>query len=387
MGKYKAVKRGAIFALIFLLLMPTAAFAQVETAVEVDADAAILMDAKTGTVLSEQNADEPKDVAGVSKTMSILLFLEALEQNKMTLEDTVSVSENAASMGGMQAFLDAGGQYSVGELMKAVVMISANDACVALVEHLSGSEEVFVQEMNEKAKTLGLHNTTFVNSTGVNAEGQTTSARDTAKIAQAVLQHETLLKWSKSYMDKIVHSGGRETELVNPNRLIRFYNGATGIQTGSSNTAGYCLAGSATRGESSFVCVVLGANNSNGRFDAASTLLDYGFANYSNLTVARENEVVKKNAKIQGGVLGEVNLVAGEDVDLLLKKGEEQNITKELVVEEEIKAPLTTDNSVGELVVKSGEKELARVPVYPQKDVEQRSFLNSFLKIIRMWLY
>ncbi|MGI6168971.1 MAG: D-alanyl-D-alanine carboxypeptidase family protein [Christensenellales bacterium] len=388
MKRYQAVKRGIILILVWLLLMPIVVHAENQAVVEVEADAAILMDAKTGTVLSEQNADEAKDVAGVSKAMSILLFLEAIDSGKMSMTDSVSVSEKAASMGGMQAFLDAGGQYTVEELMKAVVMISANDACLALTEHISGSEEVFVQEMNQKAKTLGLHNTTFENATGAkSAEQQKTSARDVAAVAREILKHDSMLRWSKNYMDKLVHNDGRETELVNPNRLIRFYNGANGIQTGSSNTAGYCLAGSATRGESSYICVVLGANNSNGRFEAASALLDFGFANYSNLTVARENEVVKKNAEVQGGVEGQINLVAGEDLNLLLKKGEEQNLDKQLEIQDELAAPLDSDKAVGELVVKSGQKELARIPVYPQKSVEQRSFVNSLLRIIRMWLY
>ena len=354
---------------------------------ETTAKAVLLMDTKTQSVICELNADEKMDVSTTAKTMSLLLFMEALESSQLKLEDKITISVEATKTGGVRAFLDHGEEYTVDELLKCVQMISANDACMALAEAVSGTEDAFVELMNQRAKELGMDSTTFVNSTGLTAEGQVSTARDMAIVSCELLKHENYYKWSKSYMDMITHPSGRQSELVNPNRLVKSYTGADGIQTGSSTTAGYCLTGSAKRGELSLVCVVLGAPNTSDRFDAANKLLDYGFANFVNINIARAGETVKKNVPVKGGDASMVNVVAKEDVNILVRKGEEQFIKKETEMAETLEAPVTTEDAIGILVVKNGETEVTRVNLYAQEAVEERTLGNSILKIIRMWLY
>jgi D-alanyl-D-alanine carboxypeptidase (penicillin-binding protein 5/6) len=207
-----------------------------------------------------------------------------------------------------------------------------------------------------------------------------------AIIACETLKHDTLFLWSKTYMDSITHEGGRMTELVNPNRLVRMYNGANGLQTGSSDSAGYNVVASAKRGETGYICVVIGSPNTQERFSAASALLDYGFANYEAVNITRQGETIKKSVPVKGGSLREVQIVAGETRSALLEKGQAKSLIKELELPEQLEAPLTLDQPVGELVVKNGDQEIARLPLFAKEEIEQRTFQYILLKILANWL-
>ncbi|MDL2289472.1 D-alanyl-D-alanine carboxypeptidase [Clostridia bacterium OttesenSCG-928-F22] len=384
-----------ILIIAILLLLPQAALADALPSdanalntlpMDTSAKAVLLMDVKTRTVIGELNADEKLDVSTISKSMSLLLFIEAIENGQLHLEDELSISVNATKTGGVRAFLDHSETYKVDTLLKCVQMISANDACLALAEAVSGTEEAFVELMNQKAQDLGLTNTYFMNCTGQTISGQYSTARDIATISIELLKHETYYKHSKTYMEMLMHKSGRETELVNPNRLVRSYTGADGIQTGSSTDAGYCLAGSAKRGELGLVCVVLGAQNSAERFNTATQMLDYGFANFTNVSVVRAGETAKKNVEVKGGDKSRVNIVAQEDVNLLVRKGEEQFITKEVEMEESLLAPLNREVVAGKLIIKNNETVIKEINLYPQEDVAERTLMNSFLRVIRLWI-
>jgi len=242
----------------------------------IPAKSAILMDQQSGRVLFEQNADEPVAPASITKIMTLLLVIEALEEGKISLEDKVVTSELAASMGGSQIWLEPGEEMTVDELLRAVAIASANDASVALAEHVAGSEPAFIERMNKRAAQLGMQNTRFLNCTGLDEEGHVTTARDVAIVSRELISHPMIIEYSTIWMDELRNG---ETQLVNTNKLVRFYPGATGLKTGTTSIAGSCLSATATRDGLSLVAVVMGAPNSDSRFAAARGLLDYGFAN------------------------------------------------------------------------------------------------------------
>ena len=247
----------------------------------IPAKSAILMDQQSGRVLFEQNADEPVAPASITKIMTLLLVIEALEEGKISLEDKVVTSELAASMGGSQIWLEPGEEMTVDELLRAVAIASANDASVALAEHVAGSEPAFIERMNKRAAQLGMQNTRFLNCTGLDEEGHVTTARDVAIVSRELISHPMIIEYSTIWMDELRNG---ETQLVNTNKLVRFYPGATGLKTGTTSIAGSCLSATATRDGLSLVAVVMGAPNSDSRFAAARGLLDYGFANYVSVT-------------------------------------------------------------------------------------------------------
>ncbi|MBQ9299909.1 MAG: D-alanyl-D-alanine carboxypeptidase, partial [Clostridia bacterium] len=265
---------------IFLLSTGLAAFAQPlesEAPIALTAPSYLLMEADTGTVIFEKNADEQRPVASVTKLMTILLLLERIEAGQLSLTDTVTVSKTAAAATGSTALLDAGASYPVGDLLRATVVASGNDSATALAEHMAGTEQAFVQLMNEKAASMGLQNTVYINCTGLPAQGQHTTARDVAAIARAVCAYPLYFENSSLWLSQIKHPSGRVTDLTNTNRLVRFYQDCDGLKTGSTNEAKYCLAATAQRNGMRLIAVVLGADTSQHRFDDARAMLDYGF--------------------------------------------------------------------------------------------------------------
>lgn len=352
---------------------------------EVNAKAAVLMDAASGQVIYEKNADELYDVAGMIKLMSALIVSEAIESGTLSLTDTANVSSSAAGLGGMSAFLAAAQSYSVETLFKCMLMISANDATVALAEKLVGSSEAFVARMNERAKQMGL-SSVFTSPTGHRATGQGMSARDAAKIARELSKHSTALMYSAIYMDELIHADGRRTELVNPNRLVRFYSGCDGLATGS-NSSGYSGTFTAERNGTRYIAVVIGASNSENRSAIAQKLLDHAFANYESVVVIEKGKGVAKDVPIDGGRKKTVHGVAGETLSLLLKKGEAAGISKEVEVTEELTAPVEAGQKMGELIVKLNGVELARVPVVACETVEKATIASALRLIWLSWLH
>ena len=345
----------------------------------IEAKAAILVDAATGQVIWEKNADEQLDPAGMAKLMSALLVSEALESGTLDPEGGLSVSAAAAATGGMSAFLTRGESYGVQELFRAMMMISANDATVVLAEALCGSQEGFAAAMQERAAQFSL-DAKFVNPTGHKAQGQTMSARDGAKLACELAKHPAALEYASVYSGVLIHPGGRTTELVNPNRLVRFYSGCDGLSTGSNNAALYCGAFTAKRGTDRFVAVIFGAPNADARAQGAQKLLDYAFANYQSVIVIEEGKGVAKDVPVAGGRKRSVHGVAGEGVSLLLKKGEAGQIEKEPVIFEELSAPVEKGQTIGELTVKKDGEVVARVPIVAYERVEKAS-VSALLRV------
>ena len=314
-------------------------------ALELSGKSAILMDAVTGTVLYEKNADDKLAPASVTKIMSLLLIFEALDEGKLAYDEIVTVSENAASMGGSQIFLEPGEQMSVEELLKSVIVASANDAIVALAEHTFGSEEAFVQAMNEKAVVLEMQNTSFENATGLDDDttNHLTSARDIAIMSKELLKHKRVMEFTTIWMDTIRNG---DFGLTNTNRLVRFYKGITGLKTGYTSGAGYCISATAKRGETHLIAVIMGAESSDARNTSVAKLLDFGFANYS-LYKSDSSKIGK--ISVYGGKNDFVEIESYE-FEVLLNKGYDGKIQYKVELDEYIEAPVSKGDVVGRVI-------------------------------------
>lgn len=348
---------------------------------------AMLLEPESGQIIFEVNADEKRPVASVVKIMTILLTVEAEEAGRLSLTDPVSISENAAGMGGSQVLLDPGETQTVDTLLKSTIVGSANDAAVALAEHIAGSVPLFVDRMNERASQLGMKDTWFVNATGLPAEGQHTTARDVARMAAELVKHPTYFRYSTVWLDEVVHNSGRTTTLTNTNRLIRLYDGCDGLKTGSTKEAGYCMAATAVRGGMRLIAVVLGAPSGSERFDAAKQMLDYGFAGYRHYPVAEKGARIRGELPVRGGRADSVALELGEDLTLLLKKGEESLVSLEPSLPESIDAPVDRGERVGSVDVLLGERLVARLPVVAADEVPGQSFWDGWRRVKQNWFY
>lgn len=380
----------ALLAVCFLL-SPVCLRAQrvpleTEAPFELEAASVLLMDAGTGTVILEKNADEKRPVASVTKLMTILLVLEALDEGKITLEQEVSVSKAAAGMGGSQALLDAGGIYPLSELLKSLIIASANDSAVALAELLMGSEENFAAAMNRRAQELGLNDTHYVNASGLPAEGQYTTARDVAELSREVLKHPTYFEYSGIWMDEIVHKGGRVTQLVNTNRLIRFYEGADGVKTGSTNEAKYCVSATAKRGDERFLAVVLGAPTGAKRFDLAGKLLNYAFENYYTKTFLVKGQVIDKQIPVSGALSRSISTSALCDLSVLVKRGEEKNWTMEFNLPKCVRAPQRKGEVIGQAIALYCGERVTDVPIVLCEEIPKLGIPAIIREIFFRWL-
>ena len=352
---------------------------------EFQAKAWILVDAGSGNVLSENNADEPMECAGVVKTMSMLLIFDAVKAGRISMTEPVTVSDHAASMGGTQVFLDANTSHPVENLLKAMVVCSANDATVALAEKVAGSEDAFVDMMNKEAEVLGLKGR-FTNATGLGSD-KTMTARDVATVCQELAKYDLFYTWSGIYMENYVHPDGRETEMVNQNRLIRFYEGTDGYATGSTPTAGYCLAASVKRSGGRFIFVSLGSANSSTRFDDAKAAFDFAFAGFTAKNIVREGQQLAKNLAVAGGSSPFINVYAADDFSALIEKGKEGSLEKELVLLENVSAPIEAGQKVGYLRIMLDGEEIGRVDAIAKDNVEVLDFANALGRIIKWWLF
>lgn len=343
----------------------------------VEARAALLMEKETGQVLFAKEEHQRLEPASVTKIMTLLLTMEAISRGELRYEDTVTVSKNAASMGGSQVYLSEGEQITVEELLKAVCVSSGNDASVALAEQVSGVTELFVQQMNNRAKELGMVDTCFLNPTGLPAEGHVTSAYDIALMSrELILHHPDLRRFTTIWMDTI---RGGEFGLSNTNKLIRFYEGATGLKTGSTDAAGYCISATAERSGMELIAVVLGGETSQQRFEDAKTLLNYGFSTYALADVTpAERQIVP--VKLGRAPSVEAVLEAGK---LLVGKGQAGSLSQTVTLREDLVAPVEKGQTVGTLTVQCGDATLAELPLTAADSVERMTWGNLFVRLLR----
>ena len=351
------------------------------------AKSSILMDADSGNILIEKNGSEKRSIASITKIMSMLLVMEAIESGKTSFDDKVIVSEHAFSMGGSQVWLEPGEEFTVNELLKAVAIHSANDATVALAEKVAGSEEAFVAMMNEKAHSLGMRDTYFLDCSGLTDEGHYSTARDIAVMSrELIMKYPKITEYTSIWHDTFREGakGKKPVSLDNTNKLIRFYEGANGLKTGYTSAAGYCLSASAQRGNLQLIAVVLGEPDTNTRFAEARKLLDYGFANYETTQVNSEGEVIKA-LEVKKGLALSVNAVYERDVRLMLKKGEKGKIDRETNIPNQIEAPVTAGQRLGEVIYKLEGKELFRVDAVAESNVQRASLLRLFIRMLKRW--
>ena len=348
----------------------------------VTAPSAILIEQTTGQVLYELDADKKLPIASVTKTMTMLLIMEAIDSEKIKYTDMVATSEHAASMGGSQVFLEVGEQMSVDEMLKAIAVASGNDAAVAMAEHISGTETAFVEQMNRRAKELGAKNTHFINCNGLNeTEEHYSTARDIAIISAELLRHKDIEKYLTIWMDTIRDG---KFGLSNTNKLIRFYEGANGIKTGSTSTAKYCLSASAKRNNMQLIAVVLGAPSTAERFSSASKLLDYGFANYA---IADNSSYKAKipQIKVSGGTKDSVGAEISGGLSAVVKKGNQDKITVKVKTKDSLNAPIHKGDKVGEAIFYIDGEELTKRTVTAKSDVPEINCFQMFARCLRKW--
>lgn len=363
--------------LLFCLCLPVSAE---EMPVEIKAKSVVLMDETTGQVLLKQNENEKLYPASVTKIMSMLLVMEALDGNKIRLTDTVSTTPTAASKGGSQIWLKEGEQMTVDELLKATAVYSANDACTLLGEYVAGSDEAFVEMMNNRAAELGMKNTHFDNCTGLDDESTThlTTAYDIALMSRELMKHSLIREYTTIWMDSL---RGGKTELVNTNKLIRFYDGATGLKTGTTSKAGCCISATATRGGTSLIAVVMGAGNSTDRFETAKSLLNWGFANYSTVTPTVDKKLIT-----------DVNVLTGEErvikpqivnvPSLLVKKGREMDVKQKIELTTAVEAPVESNQTLGKVVFTLDGEKIGECSLTAPHYVEKLTLHAVFVRML-----
>lgn len=346
---------------------------------------AVLIDADTGTVLFEQDSHEELPPASVTKVMTMLLALEAVDDGKAKLTDEVTISERAASMGGSQMYMEVGETHTLEELLEGIAIVSANDACVAVSEYIAGSEEIFVEQMNKRAEELGMRDTHFVNTNGLPVAEHYTSAYDIALMSRLLLKHEETQVWFNTWQKSIkVGLPGKEKEfgLTNTNKLIKQYPGANGIKTGFTQEAGYCLSASATKDGTTLIAVVLGAETSKIRFEEVSKLLNYGFANYQSVTLAEANQRIKK-VNLEKGDPYTVGAVTCEKITAFVPKGSEKSATYKAVINKNIKLPLKKGEEIGRMDVYVDSEKVGTYPLVSDSSASKVSFITYYIRKIK----
>lgn len=373
-----------LLSLTLLFVFPINCYAEEETSGSAEIDdkskSSILLCADTGEVIYEKNAYEHLSPASVTKVMSMLLVLEAIESRKISPDDEVSTSENAVAMGGSQIWLEQGETMTVDELFKAVVIASANDACTALAEYIAGSTASFVTMMNERAKELGLENTNFENCTGLDdtATNHYSCAYDIAVMAREVIRHDLVRNYTTVWLDYLRDG---ETELNNTNKLVNSYNGITGLKTGTTSKAGFCVCATAERDGMSLIAVVLGAQTSDERFESAANLLDYGFANYEVIAPQIDESMITQ-VRVKNGKEKSILPIYNETDKILVKKGSEE-ITYSYNIEKSVAAPVAEKAVLGEITIKSGDNIIKKIELYAGKPIEKISFSFVFKEMLK----
>lgn len=396
--------RTIIFSIIFTILASTMCFAtdsiyvwsnntssstlqtvanvEDNNSLNLESGSAILIEQTTGKILYSHNAHEQLRPASVTKIMTILLIMEAIDGGKITYEDTVPCSENAHSMGGSQIWLDTTENLSVRDMLKSICVVSANDCAVAMAEYLAGSEEAFVQMMNTKAKQLGMNDTTFKNCHGIDEDGHVTSAYDIALMSKELLNnYPSITEFTTIWMDSIRDG---KSQLVNTNKLIRNYKGATGLKTGSTSIALYNLSASATRDDLSLIAVIMKAPTTKIRFSEATKLLDYGFANYTSKNFGNKGDVIQ-TVNVNKAIEPQLNLVLENDASVLIKKGDTGNITQNVIINENITAPIKQGDILGTIQFKVGDDIILEQNLVAEKDVDKSTMWNITTNLYLKW--
>ncbi len=372
------MRKAAAAVLAAILIFSTVISVKAE--VEINAKSAILVETESGRVLYEYNADEQLPPASVTKIMTMLLVMEAIDRGEITYDTVVTASERAKSMGGSTIFLDAGEQMSVDDLLKGIAVASGNDACVAIAEHLSGTAEAFADVMNNRAAELGMTNTHFVTCNGLDDDNHYTSARDIAIMSRELLKHKDIFRYTTIWMDSLRDG---KFQLANTNKLIRYYSGANGLKTGSTSKAGNCISATAKRDDMQLCAVVLGSPNSKARFAAASSLLNYGFDNFAaaGLTAgetAGEVTVIK-------GTEENVRAVLKENCCAVIEKARKNDMAKSTELAKSVKAPVRKGDKLGKITLTLDGETIAEADIVAGKDVKKISFGNMYLKVLKKW--
>lgn len=348
---------------------------------DITAPSAVLIEAGTGKVLFEKDMNSIRACASITKVMTMVLVMEAVDDGKIKMEDSVCASAHAASMGGSDIWLEEGEIMTVYDLIKATVVASANDAAVALAEEICGSEEAFVEKMNQKAKKLGMKNTTFKNCNGLDEEGHLTSAYDVALMSRELIKHKEIFEFTSIWMDEL---RGGKTQIVNTNKLLKTYKGITGLKTGTTSQAGACISATATRDKLSLIAVVLGSATGKERFTDASTLLDYGFANYSVYTPEYKEEIPE--ILVKNGMQSNLKATANISGCIVLEKGQSKDITCKLDIKSEVEAPVNKGDKVGTLTFYIGKEKLKEYPVVASHIVDKMDLSSVLALLFRFFI-
>ena len=356
----------------------------VGTDLNLECGGAVLIEQNSGRVLYDHNMHQKLRPASVTKIMSILLIMEAIDSGRLSYTDKIPCTETAAAMGGSQIWLDVREELTVDEMLKAICVVSANDCTVAMAEYLAGSQEAFVEQMNAKAKELGMNDTNFKNCHGIDEDGHETSAYDIALMSRELLtKHPNITKYTTIWMDSLRDG---KSELVNTNKLIRNYKGATGLKTGSTSIALYNLSASATRDNLSLIAVIMKAPTTKIRFAEAEKLLDYGFSNFQYSKFSNENDILK-SISVQKGVKDSIDLAYETSVGALVKKGESKNVEQTINIPEIISAPINKGDVIGNIVYTIDGNEVAKVNIIANESVEKNNIINMINYVFKKWSF
>ena len=382
------MKKGmALFLAVILCLVAFCPGVRAEgDTLTIHARSAVLMDAASGEIFYSYREDVRMPIASVTKIMSLILIFEAVEDGRLQWDEMWTVSPTAAGMGGSQVYLEAGDRHSVSELTKSVIVASANDACVALAEAVAGSEEVFVQRMNEKAESLGAVNTHFANCTGLPATDAGSCAADVALFSRELMRHEKYFEFSSVWMDQVEHSGGRVTQISNTNKLLRSYAGADGVKTGFTNEAMFCVSATAKREDTRMIAVILGGASSKERFSEASMLLDYGFAHYETCVLAHKGDTVAQALEVTASPVASVPVLLGEDLTLTVEKGKGSQLRVEYDLPERVAAPIEAEQLLGVAKVYLGEDLLREAPLTAGAFAPKSGFWDRYRALWQAWV-
>ena len=360
-----------------------------DSQMELSSPSVVLIEGSTGMIIFDKNKDERLRPASITKIMTLILIFEALDSGQIKLTDEVSVSEHAASRGGSQVYLEPNETQSVDTMIKCISIASANDACVAMAEYIAGSEEEFVARMNKKAKELGMNNTNFVNCCGLDVDNHYSSAYDVALMSrELIMKHPEISKYSTVWMDTIIHTtkkGKTEFGLTNTNKLVRFYQGITGLKTGSTGLAKYCLSATAKRNNMDLIAVIMSAPETKTRFMEASKLLNYGFANYSIYTDDNKDTDLAP-VKVLKGVIDSVNGKAGRQFSYLCTKGKSKDdIRKEVVLYEEVQAPIAKGDKIGEIIYYYDNDQIGKIDILASESISKATYKDYFIKLLKRY--
>lgn len=373
------IKRCLIMILAVAIMLPISALnTSALSEQDVTSPSVLLIEPNTKKVLFEKNKDEQRACASITKVMTLLLVMEAIEQGKIDYDDVVTTSAHAASMGGSDIWLEEGEQMTVDDMIKATAVASANDAAVALAEFICGSESDFVALMNSRAKELGMTNTVFKNCNGLDEEGHLTSAYDVALMSSELIKHEKIFDYTTIWLDNL---RGGETQIVNTNKLLKSYDGITGLKTGTTSDAGSCISATATRDNMSLVAVVLGSSTGTERFKDAATLLDFGFANFEILSFdADENNLT--DIKVENGMQSTVKVECSGQTTMIVDKGSSKDVQQNVKVSESVTAPVKNGQKVGTLTYTLNGNKVSQFDIVASEDVEKISFSAVFFELM-----